>query len=70
MSEACGKRIEAFTVEAWVDGAWKAIAAGTTVGEALQLDFPRVRAQKMRISITQASEGPTLWEISFLTPGL
>jgi alpha-L-fucosidase len=70
MSEACGKRIEAFTVEAWVDGAWKAVAAGTTVGEALRLDFPRVRAQKMRISISQASEGPTLWEVNFLTPGL
>ena len=70
MSEACGKRIEEFTVQAWVDGEWKAVAAGTTVGESFRVDFPSVRAQKLRISISRASEGPTLWEISFLTPSL
>jgi alpha-L-fucosidase len=69
MSEACGKRIEEFTVQASVDGEWKVVAAGTTVGEAFRADFPRVRAQKMRVNISKASDGPTLWEISFLTPG-
>jgi alpha-L-fucosidase len=70
MSEACGKRIEEFTVQASVDREWKVVAAGTTVGEAFRVDFPSVRAQRMRINISRASEGPTLWEIGFLTPGL
>jgi alpha-L-fucosidase len=70
MSEACGKRIEGFTVQASVNGEWKVVAAGTTVGEDFRVDFPTVRTHKMRISVTKASEGPTLWEISFLTPAL
>ena len=70
MSEACGKRIEAFTVQASVGGTWITVASGTTVGEALRVDFPSVRTRKMRIAISKASEGPTLWDVNFLTPAL
>ena len=70
MSEACGSRIAEFTVQAFVEGAWSTVASGTGVGEVFHADLPSVRARKMRINITKASEGPTLWEVNFLTPGL
>ncbi|PUZ29077.1 alpha-L-fucosidase [Chitinophaga parva] len=50
-----GQRVEAFAVDAWVDGQWKEVAKGTSIGSQrlLRLDQP-VTAAKVRFRFTQA----------------
>ena len=48
-----GQRIEAFTVEASVNGAWNTIAEGTTVGYKRLVRFDSLIADKLRITITR-----------------
>ncbi len=55
-----GQRIAAFTVEADVDGSWRKVAGGTTVGYKRLLWFPTVTARKVRVTITDSEACPTL----------
>ena len=47
-----GQRVKGFAVEAFVDGNWKEIGRGTTIGYKRILRFPGVRATKVRLNIT------------------
>lgn len=47
-----GQRVKAFKVEAFVDGTWKEVAAGTTIGYKRIVSFADVVAQKIRLVIT------------------
>lgn len=47
-----GQRVKAFKVEALVDGAWKEVATGTTIGYKRIVSFADVAAQKIRLVIT------------------
>ena len=66
--ESCGSRIESFELQAWQDGAWQTFFTGTTIGEQWSHAFPPVTAQKVRLNILKASEGPTLWEFRLFPP--
>lgn len=49
-----GQRIEGFKVEICNDGEWQVVAEGTTVGYKRLLRFSDVRAEKIRVNITQS----------------
>ena len=55
-----GQRVEAFTVEAEVDGAWKTVAEGTTVGYKRIVSCEPTTAARVRVNITRALACPTL----------
>ncbi len=50
-----GQRVEAFSVDAWTNGAWNEIAKATSIGSCriIRLDHP-VTSDKVRIRITQS----------------
>jgi alpha-L-fucosidase len=62
LSDAPYGRTRAFDLEAQIDGEWKKIAEGTTIGDKLYLSFPPVKAQLFRLNIRKASDTPTLAE--------
>jgi alpha-L-fucosidase len=55
--------VKAFTVEALVDGSWKEIASGTTIGYKRILRFPSLRAVKLRVNITDSKACPLISNI-------
>ncbi|WOK08870.1 alpha-L-fucosidase [Imperialibacter roseus] len=59
-----GQRVKAFTVEANVDGTWKQVAQGSTIGykRILKLAAP-VEAEAIRVSITESKACPVLAEV-------
>ena len=44
-----GQRVETFILEQYVQGAWKEVARGTTVGYKRLLRFPMVTADRVRL---------------------
>lgn len=46
-----GQRVEAFRVEAWMNGQWTQIAEGTTVGYKRMVRFPEVKTDRLRIKV-------------------
>ena len=64
-----GQRIEACAFDAWLDGAWKELGTGTTVGYKKFLRFVSVETDKVRIRILQSRVAPTLSNFGlFLEP--
>jgi alpha-L-fucosidase len=55
-----GQRVKAFTVEGMVDGSWKELARGTTIGYRRILRFPAVRATRLRLHITDSKACPVI----------
>lgn len=55
-----GQRVKAFTVDALVDGAWKELAAGTTIGYKRIVRFATVKSNKVRLRITAAKACPLI----------
>jgi alpha-L-fucosidase len=55
-----GQRVEAFTIEAETDGAWKTVAEGTTVGYKRIVRCAPTTAARLRVTITRARACPTL----------
>jgi alpha-L-fucosidase len=62
LSDAPYGRTRSFDVEAQVDGDWKVLTTGTTIGDHLWLSFPPVKAQLLRVNIRKAADTPTLAE--------
>ncbi len=62
LSDAPYGRTQQFDLEAKINGQWKRIAAGTSIGSALHLDFPPVRARLFRLNIRKASDTPVVAE--------
>ncbi len=52
-----GQRVEKFKVEAMVDGQWKEIISGTTIGYKRLLRFDRVTTDRVRLTILVARDG-------------
>ena len=48
-----GQRVERFTVEAFVDGAWCKVAEGTTIGYKRMLRFEECTAERIRVTINE-----------------
>jgi len=57
---ALGQRIEGFAIDARVDGTWKQIAKGTTIGPRRILQFEGVVADRVRLRITSSRACPTV----------
>ncbi|NOX56061.1 MAG: alpha-L-fucosidase [Planctomycetes bacterium] len=55
-----GQRVEAFQIDARVDGSWQRIAEGQTIGPRRVLRFDRVTATALRIQLTKCLACPTL----------
>jgi len=49
-----GQRVKAFSVEALINGQWKELAKGTTIGYKRILSFRTVSASKVRLDITDS----------------
>jgi alpha-L-fucosidase len=64
-----GQRVEAFAIDAWVDGDWCEIAHGTSVGNRRLLRVEEQVTNKVRLRITQAPVCPAIAEFSlFASP--
>lgn len=57
-----GQRVEAFKLEAKVDGKWREITEGTTIGYKRILRFPELTAQQLKLSILETRARPALAE--------
>ena len=55
-----GQRVKKFSIEAWVDGAWKEIDSQTTIGSKRILRFDNVNSQKLRFNILDARACPVI----------
>ncbi len=62
------KRVRQFTVEYWHEGRWKVVYEGEDLGEKLTARFEPVTAQRVRLNITESTDGPTLWEFQLFAP--
>jgi alpha-L-fucosidase len=62
LDEGPYQRCEKFEVQAQVDGDWKTLASGTTIGNRKRLSFEPITARLFRVVIDQASSVPTLAE--------
>ena len=68
IQEAVADRIQAFELQRLEGEAWRTFYTGQTVGENADVSFPPVTARHIRLNITRATEGPTLWEIQCFKP--
>lgn len=48
-----GQRVEKFAVDAWIDGAWKEIASGNTIGYKTILRLTDITTEKLRLRILE-----------------
>ncbi len=62
-----GQRISAFVIEARVEGAWTAVARGTTIGYKRLLRISGVTADRVRIRIERSNNAPALSHFGLFT---
>lgn len=55
-----GQRVKKFQVSAWVQGTWKPLAAGTTIGYKRILTFPDVETNKLQLRILESKASPAI----------
>ena len=67
IQEAYG-RVRQYELQAEVDGRWQAFHRGTTLGDRAALEFKPVTAQRIRLNLLDASDGPTIWEFQVFKP--
>ena len=70
ISEAFPNRVQRFELQRFEGGEWKTFHRGTTLGEAWLGQFEPVTAQRVRLNILEAADGPTLWELELFANGL
>ena len=56
------KRVRKFRIEYWHDQQWKIGYRGENLGARLVAQLEPVTAQRVRLHITEATDGPTIWE--------
>lgn len=57
-------RIQAFDVEAMINGEWRMLHRGETIGVNKVIRFEPMECQQLRLNITKSSDAPSLWHIS------
>jgi alpha-L-fucosidase len=62
------QRVRKFAIECWKDGKWEPCYLGENLGATLDVTFPPVTAQRVRLNITEATDGPTIWEFELYPP--
>lgn len=55
-----GQRIESFAIDGWLDGQWKEVARGTTVGYKRLVHCTPIQTDRVRVRILNARVCPTL----------
>jgi len=55
-------RVRKFAIEVWQDDGWQPCYRGENLGAKLSARFDPVTAQRVRLNITEATDGPTIWE--------
>ena len=55
-------RVRKFAIEYWEAGQWKVACQGENLGAKFTARFEPVTAQRVRLNITEATDGPTFWE--------
>jgi len=58
-----GQRVKLFSIEAWINDAWKEIDAQTTIGAKRILRFDNVSSDKLRFNILDSKASPTISNI-------
>jgi alpha-L-fucosidase len=69
---ALGQRVDAFAIDAWIDGAWQEVARGTSVGsQRLVRLAAAVTTPKLRLHLEGAAS-PALaeWSVFALAPAI
>ena len=56
------RRVRKFTIEYWQDSDWRVCYRGTNLDAVLSVTFEPFTAQKVRLNITDAADGPTIFE--------
>jgi alpha-L-fucosidase len=51
------KRVRKFAIEYWQDGKWQPCYRGENLGATLEAAFPPVTAQRVRLNISEATDG-------------
>lgn len=67
IDERIWDRIRKYEIQYKSADQWKTAHAGTRVDSDKQIVFPPVRARQFRLSILDATDGPTLWEFQLFT---
>ena len=62
------KRVRKFAIEYWQDEQWKTICRGEHLGAKFTTRFEPVTAQRVRLNITEATDGPTICEFQLFAP--
>jgi len=61
-------RVRSFELQHFVGGAWKTFLAGTTIGPRWSKKITPITAQRVRLNILSATDGPTLTEFQLFAP--
>jgi alpha-L-fucosidase len=61
-------RVRKFAIEFWQGGKWHPCYQGENLGATLEANFPPITAQRVRLNITEATDGPTIWEFELFPP--
>ena len=62
------KRVKKFAIEYWAGNQWKPCYTGENLGATLDTAFDPVTAQRVRLDIIRATDGPTIWEFQLFPP--
>ena len=66
ISEADAGRVQRFELQYQAGNEWKTIFSGTMLGENFRQKFEPVTAEKFRLNILEATQGPSISEIQLL----
>lgn len=65
-----GQRVQEFRVEAFVDGTWKQLVEGTTIGYKVIRKFPAVKTSQIRVTVDRSKASPIISNIElYRAPG-
>ena len=62
------KRVRKFAIEYRQNDQWKPCYRGENLGASRDATFDPVTAQRVRLNITEATDGPTIWEFELFPP--
>ncbi len=62
LAEAYPNRVQRFELQRFAEGQWETFLSGSTIGESWSAGFEPVTAQRVRLNIIDATDGPTIWE--------
>lgn len=57
---ALGQRVSSFAIDAWIDGEWKQVFKGSTIGHKKLARFPSVRSNSIRVRIEHSLACPVI----------